>query len=195
MNLPNKLTVSRIILAPIFLALILIDTVWAQVAALVTFTVAALTDAYDGYLARKTGVVTGFGKFMDPLADKILTSSAFVAFIALGYARAWMVLPIIVRELFITGLRSIAAYRGVVILPSFMAKLKTFLQMTVIVMILEFINIKTFFPPLGMDWQWISSPMVYVVFDYLIFATMVITVYTGLDYIWRNAAMLKGLLK
>ncbi len=195
MNLPNKLTVSRIILAPIFLALILIDTVWAQAAALVTFTVAALTDAYDGYLARKTGVVTGFGKFMDPLADKILTSSAFVAFIALGYARAWMVLPIIVRELFITGLRSIAAYRGVVILPSFLAKLKTFLQMTVIVMILGFINIKTFSPPLGLDWQWISSPMVYVVFDYLIFATMVITVYTGFDYIWRNASMLKGLLK
>ena len=195
MNLPNKLTVSRIILAPIFLALILVDTVWAQVAALVTFTMAALTDAYDGYLARKTGVVTGFGKFMDPLADKILTSSAFVAFIALGYARAWMVLPIIVRELFITGLRSIAAYRGVVILPSFMAKLKTFLQMTVIVMILGFINIKTFSPSLGLDWQWISSPMVYVVFDYLIFATMVITVYTGLDYIWRNASMLKGLLK
>lgn len=195
MNLPNKLTVSRIILAPIFLALILVDTVWAQVAALVTFSLAALTDAYDGYLARKTGVVTGFGKFMDPLADKILTSSAFVAFIALGYAKAWMVLPIIVRELFITGLRSIAAYRGVVILPSFMAKLKTFLQMTVIVMILGFINIKTFSLPLGLEWQWISSPVVYVVFDYLILATMIITVYTGLDYVWRNASMLKGLLK
>jgi CDP-diacylglycerol--glycerol-3-phosphate 3-phosphatidyltransferase len=84
MNLPNKLTVSRIILAPVFLALVLIEDIWAQALALLVFVVAALTDLYDGYLARKTGVVTGFGKFMDPLADKILTSSAFIAFVALG---------------------------------------------------------------------------------------------------------------
>ena len=195
MNLPNKLTVSRIILAPVFLALVLIEDVWARALALLVFVVAALTDLYDGYLARKTGVVTGFGKFMDPLAYKILTSSALVAFVALGYARVWMVLPIVVRELFITGLRSVAAYRGLMIPPSFLAKVKTFLQMLLVVLILLYINLKTFAEPLGIDWAWLSSPDVPRAFDYLLFVTMVITVYTGLDYLWRSGSLWRGLLK
>jgi CDP-diacylglycerol--glycerol-3-phosphate 3-phosphatidyltransferase len=195
MNLPNKLTVSRIVLAPVFLALLLIDDVRARALALATFLVAALTDLYDGYLARRTGVVTGFGKFMDPLADKILTSSAFIAFVALGYARVWMVLPIVIRELFITGLRSVAAYRGVMIRPSFLAKVKTFLQMVVVGLILAYVNLSTFAEPLGWHWVWLSSPLVPRLFDYLMFATMVITVYTGIDYLWRSASLWRGLLK
>lgn len=195
MNLPNKLTLSRIILAPIFLALLIVDDVWARAFALLTFVIAALTDLYDGYLARRTGVVTGFGKFMDPLADKILTSSAFIAFVALGYARVWMVLPIVFRELFVTGLRSVAAYRGLVIRPSFLAKVKTFLQMLVIVMILGYVNVKTFAGPLGWDWAWLEATWIPGLFDYLMLATMVITVYTGIDYLWRNASLWRGLLK
>lgn len=195
MNLPNKLTLSRIILAPVFLALLLIDDVWARALALVTFVVAALTDVYDGWLARRTGVVTGFGKFMDPLADKILTSSAFIAFVALGYARVWMVLPIVVRELFITGLRSVAAYRGMVIRPSFLAKVKTFLQMLVIVVILGYVNAQTFAGPMGFDWGWLSASWIPALFDYLMLATMIITVYTGVDYLWRNASLWRGLVK
>ena len=195
MNLPNKLTVSRIILAPIFLVLLLIEDVWARAFALATFILAALTDLYDGYLARRYGVTTGFGKFMDPLADKILTSSAFIAFVALGYARVWMVLPIVVRELFITGLRSVAAYRGVMIRPSFAAQVKTFMQMSVIVLILGFVNLRTFAGPLGWELPWLDSPRIPVLFDYLMFATMVITVYTGLDYLLRNASLWKGLMR
>jgi CDP-diacylglycerol--glycerol-3-phosphate 3-phosphatidyltransferase len=195
MNLPNKLTISRIILAPIFLVLLLIEDVWARAFALLTFVLAALTDLYDGYLARRYHISTGFGKFMDPLADKILTSSAFVAFVALGYARVWMVLPIVVRELFITGLRSVAAYRGVMIRPSFAAKVKTFMQMLVIVLILGYVNLLTFSGPLGWNPDWLYSPKVPVLFDYLMFATMVITVYTGLDYLWRNASLWKGLMR
>jgi CDP-diacylglycerol--glycerol-3-phosphate 3-phosphatidyltransferase len=195
MNLPNKLTLSRIILAPIFLALLLIDDVRARALALLTFVAAALTDVYDGWLARRTGVVTGFGKFMDPLADKILTSSAFIAFVALGYAQVWMVLPIVVRELFITGLRSVAAYRGLVIRPSFMAKVKTFLQMLVIVLILGYVNAQTFAGPLGWDWAWLGAPWIPRLFHYLMLATMIITVYTGLDYLWRNASLWRGMVK
>ena len=195
MNLPNKLTLSRIILAPIFLALLLIDDIRARMLALAIFVVAALTDIYDGWLARRTGVVTGFGKFMDPLADKILTSSAFIAFVALGYARVWMVLPIVVRELFITGLRSVAAYRGLVIRPSFLAKVKTFMQMLVIVLILGYVNIQTFAVPLGWDWPWLGAAWIPTLFDYLMFATMLITVYTGVDYLWRNASLWRGLAK
>lgn len=193
--MPNKLTVSRIILAPIFMALLLVENVTARAFALVVFVIAALTDLYDGYLARKTGVVTGFGKFMDPLADKILTSSALVAFVALGYAKVWMVLPIVIRELFITGLRSIAAYRGQMIRPSWLAKVKTFLQMVVIVLILGFVNLKTFAVPLGWEWAWLESPWVVRSFDYLLFVTMVVTVYTGLDYLWRHTSLWRGLAK
>jgi len=195
MNLPNKLTLSRIILAPVFLALLLVDEVWARVLALLTFVIAALTDMYDGWLARRTGVVTGFGKFMDPVADKILTSSAFIAFVALGYARVWMVLPIVFRELFITGLRSVAAYRGMVIRPSFMAKVKTFLQMLVITLILGYVNARTFAGPLGWDWAWLEAAWIPDLFDYLMLATMLITVYTGIDYLWRNASLWRGLIK
>jgi len=195
MNLPNKLTVSRIILAPIFMALLLVENVTARAIALAVFVVAAFTDLYDGYLARRTGVVTGFGKFMDPLADKILTSSALVAFVALGYAKVWMVLPIVIRELFITGLRSVAAYRGQMIRPSFLAKVKTFLQMLVIVVILGFVNLKTFAVPLGWHWRWLDSVWVGRSFDYLLFVTMLVTVYTGLDYLWRNASLWRGLVK
>ena len=195
MNLPNKLTLSRIILAPIFLALLLVDDVWARAFALLTFLIAALTDLYDGWLARRTGVVTGFGKFMDPLADKILTSSAFIAFVALDYAQVWMVLPIVFRELFITGLRSVAAYRGLVIRPSFLAKVKTFLQMLVIVMILAYVNARTFAGPMGWDWAWLEAPWIPGLFDYLMLATMILTVYTGIDYLWRNASLWRSLLK
>ncbi len=150
---------------------------------------------YDGYLARKTGVITGFGKFMDPLADKILTSTAFISFVALGYVKAWMILIIIVREFLVTGLRSVAAYKGVVILPSTLAQWKTACQMTVIVIILLYINLKTTFLPLGYNWALLTSDTTYRVFDGMIFITMLLTVGTGLDYLVKNAFLLKGVLK
>ena len=90
MNLPNKLTMARIILSPIFMVAFLINNIYTRYLALFIFAVAALTDMYDGHLARKTGVVTSFGKFMDPLADKLLTSTAFIAFVALGYVKSWI---------------------------------------------------------------------------------------------------------
>ena len=117
----------------------LMDNVYCRALSLIIFTIASLTDLWDGYLARKYGIVTGFGKFMDPLADKILTSTAFISFAALGYVQAWMIMLIIIREFFITGLRSLAAYRGLVISPSISAKFKTALQMLTIVVILLYI--------------------------------------------------------
>ncbi|HUU46320.1 MAG TPA: CDP-alcohol phosphatidyltransferase family protein, partial [Acidobacteriota bacterium] len=96
MNLANKLTLSRIALSPVFMALILIDDTRAKLASLIVFVVAALTDLGDGYFARKSGRVTGFGKFMDPLADKILASTALISLVALGYVHGWMVTVIVV---------------------------------------------------------------------------------------------------
>lgn len=195
MNLPNKLTLARIILAPFFMAFLLIDNVYFRYLATLIFVVAALTDAYDGYLARKTGVITGFGKFMDPLADKILVTTAFISFVALGYVQAWMVLVIILREFLVTGLRSLAAYKGVVILPSYLAKWKTACQMTVIVAILMYINLQATLVPLGNEWSILTRGSVSGVFDIMILVTMLLTVITGVDYVVKNAFLIKGVLK
>jgi CDP-diacylglycerol--glycerol-3-phosphate 3-phosphatidyltransferase len=195
MNLPNKLTLARIVLAPFFMVFLLIDNVYFRYLATLIFVVAALTDAYDGYLARKTGVITGFGKFMDPLADKILVSTAFISFVALGYVQAWMVLVIILREFLVTGLRSLAAYKGVVILPSYLAKWKTACQMTVIVAILMYINLQATLVPLGKGWSVLARSSVSGIFDVMILITMLLTVITGVDYVVKNAFLIKGVLK
>jgi CDP-diacylglycerol--glycerol-3-phosphate 3-phosphatidyltransferase len=195
MNLPNKLTLARIILAPFFMAFLLIDNVYSRYLATLIFIIAALTDAYDGYLARKTGVITGFGKFMDPLADKILVSTAFISFVALGYVQAWMVLVIILREFLVTGLRSLAAYKGVVILPSYLAKWKTGCQMSVIVIIMVYVNIESTLVLAGHNWSLITTGTAILAFDIMIFITMLLTVITGIDYVIKNAFLIKGVLK
>jgi len=195
MNTPNKLTLTRIILSPIFMIFFLMDNVYCRALSLVIFTFAALTDLWDGYLARKYGIITNFGKFMDPLADKILTSTAFISFLALGYVKAWVVLLIIIREFFITGLRSLAAYRGLVIMPTASARLKTVLQMTTIVAILLYINAKTITGALGVGVEIFESTLLVQVFEWMMMITMIITVLTGIDYLIKNAAILKTVLK
>lgn len=195
MNLPNQLTFARIILAPVFMGLILIDDTRAKLASLVVFVLAALTDLGDGYFARRRGLTTGFGKFMDPLADKILTSTALISFVTLGYVRGWMVAVIIGREFFITGFRSLAAYRGMIIVPTLGAKFKTLLQMVTICVILLFVYLKATLTPLGYHWEIFESDTTNVVFDWLMGANVVITVATGLDYLVRNFALLKNVVK
>ena len=130
LNLPNRLTLSRLLLAPVFALLLVVPSPAAHVASLAVYAVLALTDAYDGWLARRTGIVTSFGKFMDPLADKVLISLALIVFLSKGlpFVPAYLVLLIVGREFLVTGLRSLLGFRGVVILPSFLAKLKTVTQ-------------------------------------------------------------------
>ena len=130
LNLPNKLTLSRLVLAPVFALLLLAEPRAAHVAALVLYVLLALTDVYDGWLARRTGIVTSFGKFMDPLADKVLVSAALIVLLAmdLPFVPASLVLLIVAREFLVTGLRSLVGYRGVVIIPTLLAKTKTVSQ-------------------------------------------------------------------
>lgn len=173
----------------------MMDNVYCRALSLLIFAVAALTDLWDGHLARKYGIVTGFGKFMDPLADKILTSTAFISFAALGYVQPWMIMLIIIREFFITGLRSLAAYRGLVISPSMSAKFKTVLQMSTIVIILLYINLKTIMPALGYTGDFFEKELVIQIFDWMVLITTVITILTGIDYIIKNGRILKGVLK
>lgn len=195
MNLPNQLTLARIVLSPVFMALILIEDTRAKLLSLVVFVIAALTDLGDGYFARRRGLATGFGKFMDPLADKILTSTALISFVTLGYVRGWMVTIIIGREFFITGFRSLAAYRGMIIVPTLGAKFKTLLQMVTICVILLFVYLKATLPSLGYHWEFLDSQTTVRAFDWLMGANVVVTVITGLDYLVRNFALLKNVMK
>ena len=147
MNLPNKLTVMRVILIPFFVAALLYDNGSSQtmrVVANVIFIVASLTDLFDGKIARKYNLVTNFGKFMDPLADKLLVCSALICLIQLGQLPAWVVIIIISREFIISGFRLVAADNGIVIAASYWGKFKTTFQMiAVILMIFNIPALKT----------------------------------------------------
>ena len=128
MVLPNQLTVLRIILTPIFFILMLSDDTLLKQIALGVFLVAALTDWYDGWLARKFNYITNWGRVWDPLADKILTSAAFIAMVILGIVELWMVIIILLRDFVITGLRIFSDYRNIQFPTSVYAKWKTFIQ-------------------------------------------------------------------
>ena len=138
MNLPNKLTVVRMVLVPFFVASLLLSgsnesLKWV---ALVLFVVASLTDFLDGYIARKYNLITNFGKFMDPLADKILTISGMICLIELGRIPSWIVVIIVAREFIISGFRLIAAENGVVIAANYWGKFKTTFQMIMIILMI-----------------------------------------------------------
>ena len=177
-TLPNKLTVLRMILVPFFVAALLIQNgeVFAlRMTALVLFLIASLTDLLDGKIARKYNLVTNFGKFMDPLADKLLVCSALICLVQLGQLPAWIVIIIISREFIISGFRLVAADQGVVIAASMWGKSKTVSQMISIVLLI--INIKT--PPLS-GLAAISVPVM-----------TILTVVSLLDYLMKNKQVLE----
>jgi len=172
MNLANKITLARIIMVPIFMALMLIEFPYHMEAALVVFLVASLTDKLDGYLARKYNMITNFGKFMDPLADKLLVTGAFVVLIQLGRIEAWIVFIILAREFAVTGLRSLAAAQNVIIAASNYGKIKTVIQIIAIsVLILG-----------NYPFSLINFPMDVI----MVYAALLVTVLSGLDYFGKN---------
>ncbi len=182
-------------IAPVFMYFFLLDSYVMKLISLGLFIVAALTDFADGYYARRYGIVTGFGKFMDPLADKILVSSALVSFIALKYVSPLPVILIIGREFAITGLRLLVAYRSVVIPPSWWAKVKTFFQLSYVGLVIAYINL------IGTLEHFNSPALELFQFDYiywfnlLAWITAVITLLTGIDYVVRYFYLIKTVLK
>ena len=175
MNLPNKLTVMRVILIPFFVAALLYDNGSSQtmrVVANVIFIVASLTDLFDGKIARKYNLVTNFGKFMDPLADKLLVCSALICLIQLGQLPAWVVIIIISREFIISGFRLVAADNGIVIAASYWGKFKTTFQM--IAVILMIFNI----------------PALKTVTFIMLAAAVVLTIVSLVDYVAKNVEVL-----
>lgn len=195
MNMPNKLTLSRIILTPVFMSFFIVENPYSRVFGFFLYLVAALTDVADGHYARKYGIVTGFGKFMDPLADKILVSAALIALVSLGFARAWMVMLIIAREFYITGVRSLAAYKGTVIPASNMAKLKTALQVTVITFMFLVITLDGVFQLYDSPFKAVLDFNRQLVYDISLGVVTILTIYTGIDYTVKYYSMLKNVLK
>ncbi len=136
MNLPNKLTILRMIMIPFFMYFFLSDMEYGRITGAFIFVIASFTDTLDGYIARKYNLITVFGKFMDPLADKLLVSAALICLVETGYISSWVAIIIIAREFAVTGLRVLAASDGIVIAASWWGKIKTITQMVAIVSML-----------------------------------------------------------
>ena len=176
MNLPNKLTTFRVILIPFFVFFMLAPNMTGinHYIAAAIFIVASLTDLLDGKIARKYNLVTNFGKFMDPLADKLLVCSALIAFVELGYLPAWIVIIIISREFIISGFRLIAADKGVVIAANYWGKFKTTFQMIMTILLI-----------LQLDYPYADT--VEWIFVYIALALTVISL---VDYIYKNIGVM-----
>jgi CDP-diacylglycerol--glycerol-3-phosphate 3-phosphatidyltransferase len=195
MNIPNFLTLLRIALAPVFMFFFLLESFPMKAIGLGLFVVAALTDVFDGHYARKLGVITGFGKFMDPLADKILVSSALVSFTALGYVSPIPVGLIIGREFLVTGLRLVAAYKGVIIAASPGAKIKTFMQMWAVGLVLAYVCLISAFEHYGVDPSPLAGFDAVIYANWLMWITAVATVWTGVDYVVKYYSIVRSVLR
>lgn len=172
MNLPNKLTLFRIFLIPVFILVMLFDIPNKFLIACIVFIIAAITDAMDGNIARKHNLVTDFGKFMDPLADKLLVISALICMIEVGLVPGWMVIIIVARELTVSILRAIAAADGKVIAASGGGKLKTISQMIAIPVLL-----------LGANF---NNSLLIMIGDIAILIATLLTLYSGWEYLYKN---------
>lgn len=175
MNLPNKLTVFRIILTPFYLAAMLLQFRYHYLVAALIFVVASVTDFLDGNIARKNNLVTTFGKLCDPLADKMLTTAALLAFMHLGLCNIWIVMTILTREFLVTSFRLVASAQGVVIPAGIWGKVKTVSQMVFSIFIMFGIH---FIDYLGIDFAVFS-----LVSNILLALTAVLTVVSGIKYI------------
>jgi CDP-diacylglycerol---glycerol-3-phosphate 3-phosphatidyltransferase len=193
LNLPNQLTLLRIVLTPVFAVLLLSDSPLYLQLSLAVFIIAALTDWYDGWIARKMGYVSRWGKFLDPLADKVLSSAALLCYVALGLVDGWMVWIVILRDFLITGLRSYAEYKDEPIVTSRGAQAKTFGEFVVIYYIL-ILYVARSIPSVYADFgPWIDALMHrQVLFGMMLLVTLS-TVGTGIAYLFDNRKFLRAL--
>jgi len=186
MNLPNQITLSRIFLALVFMALYYTNIPVLVILSLFVYLVAIFTDMYDGYIARKTGVVTGFGKFFDPLADKILITVVMIALSHKGIIQSWFVSLILIREFLITGLRTLAAYKGIAIQASNWGKIKTVVQMV-------WISIAIVYDICGIiSFSYLHNKIVAIILMVFAYLSLFLTYFSGYDYILKSKKILEG---
>lgn len=190
---PNQLTLFRILLTPVFVYFLFLNDPMNKQIALAIFVFAAITDWYDGYVARRWGFITRWGKFLDPLADKVLTSAAFFSFVVIGYAELWMVILIVVRDFSMTLLRAYAEYKNTPINTSGFAKTKTFVQLVVIYLFLLNYIVRTS-NGLNNQFGWIFDIVATPIIMYiLMMMATILTVWTGVVYISTNRIIIKKL--
>ncbi len=191
MNTPNKLTIIRVILIPIFMAFYLIEGMGWLFAAFVVFLAAAITDHFDGKLARQNNQVTTFGKLMDPIADKLLIFGAFLCFMqrGQGHINAWIIMIVLLREFLVTGVRMLAMGENNVIAASIWGKAKTVSQFVLViaVMVFEFAAQCFAFVPFSTDViVYIMDILTYI----MVAVSVVLTIFSGWDYVWKNRNLL-----
>ncbi|MCC8193943.1 MAG: CDP-diacylglycerol--glycerol-3-phosphate 3-phosphatidyltransferase [Deltaproteobacteria bacterium] len=170
LNLPNKITLSRVLMVPVIIVLLYFENKFTCLLACAGFMLASVTDLVDGHIARRSNMVTSFGKFLDPLADKVLISSVLVMLVSLGRVAAWITIVIICRELIITGLRAIAADEGVIIAADNFGKWKTILQMLALV-------------PLILHYPWFGLNPV-PLGQFLLYIATALTIFSGVNYLY-----------
>ena len=175
MNLPNKLTLARMVLTPFYLAAMVFDFRFHYVFALIIFSVASITDFLDGNIARKNNIVTTFGKLCDPVADKMLTTAALLCFMKLGLCDIWVVMIVLTREFLVTSFRLVASAQGVVIPAGILGKIKTVSQMVFSILIMLALCVSEF---VEFDFAILS-----LVSNILLWITAVLTVVSGIKYI------------
>lgn len=177
MNTANKLTLLRVALVPVFMAFMLTEGTASQIAALAVFIIASLTDMIDGKIARKYNQITTFGKFADPLADKMLITAAFLVFLQKGVINSWAVMIVMAREFMVAGVRLAAVAEGTVIAASIWGKLKTVSQMAAVIIALIVLNI--------------PSLNGVLVTNVCIWISVILTVLSGADYLIKNWHLMK----
>ncbi len=189
MNLPNKLTISRIILTFVFMFFISQPGLIPITIATIVFALASLTDFYDGYLAKKYKMISDFGKLMDPIADKFLILAAFLAFVRMNIVDDWMVVVILGREIVVTGLRIFALTKGKVLAAEKGGKHKTVSQIVAIFSILGFIIVKESLT-LFAHWSYTIEHWWRFSIDILMLVTLALTLVSGISYLWNNRKLI-----
>jgi len=187
MNLANKITMTRILLIPLFMIAYMWDFAYNELVACVIFAVAALTDGVDGYVARNYKMVTDFGKFIDPLADKLLVATALICFVGEGEIAAYMAVIIIAREFIVTGLRTVAMSKGVVIAASMTGKIKTCIQIGAVICVFLF----GYHSSYGESFVFELFGNKYSVGYIAMFVATLFTIYSGVEYLAVNKSLLE----
>ena len=192
MNLPNILTLCRILVTPLFIILLFYDHPYAKSWALFIFVVAMLTDIFDGYYARKHNLVTDYGRFLDPLADKVMVLSALISFAVMDVIPYWMVSLIIFRDVFVTGLRMAMSSKNKTMVTSKIAKRKTLSQVLIIIFILFNIGFNTL--PISWIKDLILFSKQYDLIYYLTLLVTLFTVFTGFTYLYTNRTVIRQII-
>lgn len=185
MNLPNKLTMLRIALVPVFVVFVSMQSAVYQWIALGLFVIASFTDMLDGRIARSRHMVTDFGKFMDPIADKMLVMSALIMLVEQGRMPGWVCMVMLAREFAVSGFRLVASSKGKVIAAGIWGKLKTVTQMVYICMALILVPMYQLDPDVHSVWDVATQVIMYI--------SMALTLWSGVDYIWQNREYIKDM--